>query len=171
MKPFLQADVSSYLAQHDLPDILHVPETDSSSSASSSTSQQSSIPRVNGMASKLLINADTNGNASSNGSSQQPPPVPPRSFESKSFDDDFFSSETPTPPNSNSSNSKLEDLLIDQLVEDDFNPRAFEAMPSTNGLSSSNYQLNNNGTNGQITAGAIFTQTNGVNAPPLRKYF
>ena len=82
-----QADIGAYLAQHDIPDILHVPET--SSSSSSTTSTKDSIPRVNGSAGKLFINstADSNGNSSNGG--QQPPPVPPRSFE-KSFDDNFM---------------------------------------------------------------------------------
>lgn len=73
----LQADVSAYLSQHNLPDILHVP------GATNETVQ------VNGLGNKssLGLNNDSNGNTS-NGS-QQPPPVPPRSFE-KTFDDNFM---------------------------------------------------------------------------------
>ncbi|XP_058794202.1 PTB domain-containing engulfment adapter protein 1-like isoform X2 [Phymastichus coffea] len=153
------ADIGAYLTQHDIPDILYVPDTSSSSAVS--TAAKDSIPRVNGSASKLFINsaADTNGNAS-NGT-QQPPPVPPRSFE-KSFDDNFMGSESPSPQNL-STDSKGEGLLIDEFDEDDFNPRAFEN--TSNGIS--NHLSNNNSTNGQITAGAIFTQTNGINSPPL----
>ncbi|XP_014214277.1 PTB domain-containing engulfment adapter protein 1 [Copidosoma floridanum] len=152
------ADISSYLAQHDIPDILHVP--DQSLAPSSSTGKES-IPRVNGSAGKLFINssADTNGN-SSNGT-QLPPPVPPRSFE-KSFDDNFMGSESSSPRNS-TSGTKTEGLLIDEFDEEDFNPRAFETC--FNGIS--NHLSNNNLSNGQITAGAIFTQTNGINSPPL----
>lgn len=89
-----QADVSAYLAQHDIPDILHVPETSSPSTATtpnSTANKKESIPRVNGSASKLFINAtsDTNGNSAPNGGLQQPPPVPPRSFE-KPFDDQLM---------------------------------------------------------------------------------
>ncbi|KAJ8687352.1 hypothetical protein QAD02_023146 [Eretmocerus hayati] len=154
------ADISSYLKQHELPDILHVPDN-SNSSTTSGTIKESSIPRVNGNAGKLFINssADTNGNAS-NGA-QQPPPVPPRSFE-KTFDDDFMGSE-PTSPQNSSTESKPEGLLIDDFDEDDFNPRAFET--SSNGIT--NNLANNNLSNGQITAGVIFTQTNGTNPPPL----
>lgn len=74
-----------------------------------------------------------------------------------------FRSEPPSPQNS-STDSKGDDLLIDEFDEDDFNPRAFEN--TSNGIT--NHLANNNSTNGQITAGAIFTQTNGINSPPLR---
>ncbi|XP_001604723.2 PTB domain-containing engulfment adapter protein 1 [Nasonia vitripennis] len=154
------ADISSYLAQHDIPDILHVPD---SSSSSATPAKESSIPRVNGSAGKLFINnstADTNGNASNGG--QQPPPVPPRSFE-KSFDDNFMGSEPSSPQNSTGGSNKGEGLLIDEFDEEDFNPRAFET--SSNGIT--NHLSNNNTSNGQITAGDIFTQTNGMNSPPL----
>ncbi|XP_017798579.1 PREDICTED: PTB domain-containing engulfment adapter protein 1-like isoform X2 [Habropoda laboriosa] len=108
------ADVSAYLSQHNLPDILHVP------GATNETTQ------INGSSNKssLGISNDSNGNTS-NGS--QPPPVPPRSFE-KSFDDNFMGSEpAPTP----SVGTKLEGLLMDEF-EEDFNPRAYES--AANGL-------------------------------------
>lgn len=77
--------MSSYLTQHNLPDILHVPG--SASTPSESTPEDA--PRLNGTSGKSTgkNGNDTNGN-SSNGP-QQPPPVPPRTFE-KSFDDDFM---------------------------------------------------------------------------------
>ena len=58
----------------------------------------------------------------------------------------------------------MEGLLIDEFDEEDFNPRAFEAF--SNGITN---HLANNNSNGQITAGTIFTQTNGLNSPPLRE--
>ncbi|XP_043498506.1 PTB domain-containing engulfment adapter protein 1-like [Polistes fuscatus] len=143
------ADVSTYLLQHDLPDILHVPGAPSES------------PQVNGTnnnKSPLIgINNDSNGNTS-NGP-QQPPPVPPRSFE-KSFDDDFMGSEaTPTPV----VGTKLEGLLMDEF-EEDFNPRAYET--AANGLA--NLPTNNNSLlNGQLSSNSnIFAQSNGTASPP-----
>ncbi|CAD1472729.1 unnamed protein product, partial [Heterotrigona itama] len=138
------ADVSAYLSQHNLPDILHVP------GATNDTVQ------VNGLGSKssLGIN-DSNGNTS-NGS-QQPPPVPPRSFE-KTFDDNFMgrSETTPTP----SVGTKLEGLLMDEF-EEDFNPRAYES--TANGLTNHNNLLN-----GQVSSNSnFFSQTNGTTSPPL----
>ncbi|KAK9299597.1 hypothetical protein QLX08_007410 [Tetragonisca angustula] len=140
------ADVSAYLSQHNLPDILHVP------GATNDTVQ------VNGLGSKssLGIN-DSNGNTS-NGS-QQPPPVPPRSFE-KTFDDNFMGGEsTPTP----SVGTKLEGLLMDEF-EEDFNPRAYES--TANGLT--NHQTNyNNLLNGQVSSNSnFFSQSNGTTSPP-----
>lgn len=72
-----QADVSAYLSQHNLPDILHVlgAPTDSS--------------QVNGTVNKALLNMSSDSNGNTSNGPQQPPPVPPRSFE-KSFDDDFM---------------------------------------------------------------------------------
>lgn len=144
------ADVSTYLSQHNLPDILHVP------GASTDSSQ------VNGTTSKSLVNtsSDTNGNTS-NGP-QQPPPVPPRSFE-KSFDDDFMGNEPSPAP---SVGTKLEGLLMDEFDEDDFNPRAYET--AANGLA--NHQSNNNPLfNGQLSSGSnFFSQSNGTtSSPPL----
>ncbi|XP_076757795.1 PTB domain-containing engulfment adapter protein 1 [Xylocopa sonorina] len=141
------ADVSAYLSQHNLPDILHVP------GATNETAQ------VNGSTSKssLAVNNDSNGNTS-NGS-QQPPPVPPRSFE-KTFDDNFMGSEpAPTP----SVGTKLEGLLMDEF-EEDFNPRAYES--AVNGLA--NHQTNHNSVlNGQISSNSnFFSQSNGTTSPP-----
>ncbi|XP_033217766.1 PTB domain-containing engulfment adapter protein 1-like [Belonocnema kinseyi] len=161
------ADISSYLSQHNIPDILHVPETPAASStttASTTTTSNSltDIPRVNGGPTKFILNSsnDTNGNAS-NGS-LQPPPVPPRSFE-KSFDDDFIAKDSPSTP-SPSVGTKLEGLLMDEF-EEDFNPRAFES--ASNGLS--NHQSNNNPLlNGQSSpVSNFFSQSNGLNSPPL----
>ncbi|OAD54266.1 PTB domain-containing adapter protein ced-6 [Eufriesea mexicana] len=140
------ADVSAYLSQHNLPDILHVP------GATNDTAQ------VNGLGSKssLSINSDSNGNTS-NGS--QPPPVPPRSFE-KTFDDNFMGNEpTPTP----SVGTKLEGLLMDEF-EEDFNPRAYES--AANGLT--NHQTNHNSLlNGQVSSNSnFFSQSNGTTSPP-----
>ncbi|XP_043465817.1 PTB domain-containing engulfment adapter protein 1-like [Leptopilina heterotoma] len=157
------ADISSYLSQHNIPDILYIPEvpTASTTTASTTTNSLTDASRVNGGPGKFILNSssDTNGNAS-NGA-QQPPPVPPRSFE-KSFDDDFIgkNSSTPTP----AVGTKLEGLLMDEF-EEDFNPRAFEN-PS-NG--SPNHQSNNNSLlNGQSPSGSnFFAQTNGLNSAPL----
>ncbi|TGZ50278.1 PTB domain-containing engulfment adapter protein 1 [Temnothorax longispinosus] len=140
------ADVSAYLSQHNIPDILHVPGAPTDS------------PQVNGTISQPLLNmSDSNGNTS-NGP-QQPPPVPPRSFE-KSFDDDFMGNEPAPMP---SVGTKLEGLLMDEF-EEDFNPRAYET--ATNGLA--NHQSNNNPLlNGQISSGSIFfSQSNGTTSPP-----
>ncbi|KAG6794431.1 PTB domain-containing engulfment adapter protein 1 [Apis mellifera caucasica] len=141
------ADVSAYLSQHNLPDILHVP------GATNETVQ------VNGLGNKssLGLNNDSNGNTS-NGS-QQPPPVPPRSFE-KTFDDNFMGNEpTPTP----SVGTKLEGLLMDEF-EEDFNPRAYES--AMNGLA--NHQTNhNNLLNSQVSSNSnFFSQSNGTTSPP-----
>ncbi|PBC27744.1 PTB domain-containing adapter protein ced-6 [Apis cerana cerana] len=141
------ADVSAYLSQHNLPDILHVP------GAINETVQ------VNGLGNKssLGLNNDSNGNTS-NGS-QQPPPVPPRSFE-KTFDDNFMGNEpTPTP----SVGTKLEGLLMDEF-EEDFNPRAYES--AINGLA--NHQTNhNNLLNSQVSSNSnFFSQSNGTTSPP-----
>ena len=144
------ADVSAYLSQHNLPDILHVP----GGVPSNETTQ------VNGTSSKpssLGSNSDANGNTS-NGS-QQPPPVPPRSFE-KTFDDNFLGSEpAPTP----SVGTKLEGLLMDEF-EEDFNPRAYES--AANGLP--NHQTNHSSLlNGQVSANSnFFAQSNGTTSPP-----
>ncbi|KOC68657.1 PTB domain-containing adapter protein ced-6 [Habropoda laboriosa] len=140
------ADVSAYLSQHNLPDILHVP------GATNETTQ------INGSSNKssLGISNDSNGNTS-NGS--QPPPVPPRSFE-KSFDDNFMGSEpAPTP----SVGTKLEGLLMDEF-EEDFNPRAYES--AANGLG--NHQTNHNSLlNGQVSSNSnFFSQSNGTTSPP-----
>ncbi|XP_003694775.1 PTB domain-containing engulfment adapter protein 1 [Apis florea] len=141
------ADVSAYLSQHNLPDILHVP------GATNETMQ------VNGLGNKssLGLNNDSNGNTS-NGS-QQPPPVPPRSFE-KTFDDNFMGNEpTPTP----SVGTKLEGLLMDEF-EEDFNPRAYES--AINGLA--NHQTShNNLLNSQVSSNSnFFSQSNGTTSPP-----
>ncbi|XP_043785432.1 PTB domain-containing engulfment adapter protein 1-like [Apis laboriosa] len=141
------ADVSAYLSQHNLPDILHVPGT------------TNETVQVNGLGNKssLGLNNDSNGNTS-NGS-QQPPPVPPRSFE-KTFDDNFMGNEpTPTP----SVGTKLEGLLMDEF-EEDFNPRAYES--AINGLA--NHQTNhNNLLNSQVSSNSnFFSQSNGTTSPP-----
>lgn len=141
------ADVSTYLSQHNLPDIFHVPGAPSDSL------------QVNGTISKTLLstNSDSNGNTS-NGP-QQPPPVPPRSFE-KSFDDNFLENEPVSTP---SVGTKLEGLLMDEF-EEDFNPRAYET--AANGLT--NHQSNNNSLlNGQVSSGSnFFSQSNGTTSPP-----
>ncbi|KAK0175302.1 hypothetical protein PV327_009062 [Microctonus hyperodae] len=141
------ADVQSYLAHHNLPDILHVPNN--TDVATEDT------PRINGNGKLSNNKNDTNGNTS-NGA-QQPPPVPPRSFE-KTFDDDFLSNEptsTPTPI----VGTKLEGLLMDEF-EEDFNPRAYET--AANGFG--NHQVNNTLTNGQTTS--PFSSTNNTITPP-----
>ncbi|XP_015514343.2 PTB domain-containing engulfment adapter protein 1 isoform X1 [Neodiprion lecontei] len=157
------ADVTSYLSQHNLPDILHVPSVPMTPESSSSSIDESTKPRMNGSLSKSSLsttNSDSNGNTS-NGI-QQPPPVPPRSFE-KSFDDDFMGSEPPVP----TVGTKLEGLLMDEF-EEDFNPRAHEGL--TNG-SAFNHQSNNNPTlNGQVSSSQqiFFPQANGgASSPPL----
>jgi hypothetical protein len=140
------ADVSAYLSQHNIPDILHVPGAPTDS------------PQINGTINKPLLNmSDSNGNTS-NGP-QQPPPVPPRSFE-KSFDDDFMGNNSAPMP---SVGTKLEGLLMDEF-EEDFNPRAYET--AANGLA--NHQSNNNAFfNGQISSGSnFFSQSNGTISPP-----
>ncbi|KMQ93012.1 ptb domain-containing adapter protein ced-6-like protein [Lasius niger] len=141
------ADVSTYLSQHNLPDILHVlgAPTDS--------------PQVNGTISKTLLNTSSDSNGNTSNGPQQPPPVPPRSFE-KSFDDDFMGNEpVPTP----SVGTKLEGLLMDEF-EEDFNPRAYET--AANGLA--NHQSSNNPLlNGQVPSGTnFFSQSNGTISPP-----
>lgn len=141
------ADVSAYLSQHNLPDILHVlgAPTDS--------------PQVNGTVSKALLNTSSDSNGNTSNGPQQPPPVPPRSFE-KSFDDDFMGNEPMPIP---SVGTKLEGLLMDEF-EEDFNPRAYET--AANGLA--NHQSNNNPLlNGQVSSGSnFFSQSNGTISPP-----
>jgi hypothetical protein len=73
----------------------------------------------------------------------------------------------PSSPQNSSSESKVEKHIINKFDEDDFNPRAYET--SSNGMI--NHALNNNSRNGQISAGTLFTQTNGLNSPPLRKSY
>ncbi|EZA50710.1 hypothetical protein DMN91_000139 [Ooceraea biroi] len=144
------ADVSAYLSQHNLPDILHVPGAPTDS------------PQINGTtSSKLVLNTSSDSNGNTSNGPQQPPPVPPRSFE-KSFDDDFMGSEPAPMP---SVGTKLEGLLMDEF-EEDFNPRAYET--AANGLA--NHQSNNNALlNGQVSSGAnFFSQSNGTtSSPPL----
>ncbi|XP_032672014.1 PTB domain-containing engulfment adapter protein 1-like [Odontomachus brunneus] len=139
------ADVSTYLSQHNLPDILHVPGAPTDS------------PQINGATTKSLLNTSSDSNGNTSNGPQQPPPVPPRSFE-KSFDDDFIN-EPPMP----SVGTKLEGLLMDEF-EEDFNPRAYET--AANGLA--NHQSNNNPLlNGQISSGTnFFSQSNGTTSPP-----
>ncbi|XP_033349995.1 PTB domain-containing engulfment adapter protein 1-like [Bombus vosnesenskii] len=142
------ADVSAYLSQHNLPDILHVPGATNETTHVNGLANKSSLGNIN----------DSNGNTS-NGS-QQPPPVPPRSFE-KTFDDNFMGSEpTPTP----SVGTKLEGLLMDEF-EEDFNPRAYETA-TANGLT--NHQSShNNLLNGQVSSNSnFFSQSNGTTSPP-----
>ncbi|XP_029050621.1 PTB domain-containing engulfment adapter protein 1 isoform X1 [Osmia lignaria lignaria] len=141
------ADVSAYLSQHNLPDILHV------------AGASNEITQVNGSTNKSSpgTNSDSNGNNTTNGS--QPPPVPPRSFE-KSFDDNFMGNEpTPMP----SVGTKLEGLLMDEF-EEDFNPRAYES--AVNGIA--NHQTNHNAIlNGQLSSNSnFFSQSNGSTSPP-----
>lgn len=69
--------MSTYLSQHNIPDILHVPGAPTDSS------------QINGTTSKSLLNISSDSNGNTSNGPQQPPPVPPRSFE-KSFDDDFM---------------------------------------------------------------------------------
>ncbi|XP_060827375.1 PTB domain-containing engulfment adapter protein 1-like [Bombus pascuorum] len=141
------ADVSAYLSQHDLPDILHVP------GAINETTQ------VNGLANKSSLGNINDSNGNTSNGSQQPPPVPPRSFE-KTFDDNFIGSEpTPTP----SVGTKLEGLLMDEF-EEDFNPRAYET--AANGLT--NHQSSHNSLlNGQVSSNSnFFSQSNGTTSPP-----
>ncbi|XP_003400463.1 PTB domain-containing engulfment adapter protein 1-like [Bombus affinis] len=141
------ADVSAYLSQHNLPDILHVPGATNETTQVNGSANKSSLGNIN----------DSNGNTS-NGS-QQPPPVPPRSFE-KTFDDNFMGSEpTPTP----SVGTKLEGLLMDEF-EEDFNPRAYET--AANGLT--NHQSSHNSLlNGQVSSNSnFFSQSNGTTSPP-----
>ncbi|XP_011301628.1 PTB domain-containing engulfment adapter protein 1 [Fopius arisanus] len=139
------ADVQSYLAHHNLPDILHV--------SVSSESPPEGGARLNGNA--KLGKSDTNGNTSNGG--QQPPPVPPRSFD-KSFDDDFMDKQVPTPV----VGTKLEGLLMDEFEEEeeDFNPRAYET--ASNGFSLNSCSI----ANGEATS--PFASTNGTStSPPL----
>ncbi|XP_071869742.1 PTB domain-containing engulfment adapter protein 1 [Bombus fervidus] len=141
------ADVSAYLSQHNLPDILHVP------GATNETTQ------VNGLANKSSLGNINDSNGNTSNGSQQPPPVPPRSFE-KTFDDNFIGSEpTPTP----SVGTKLEGLLMDEF-EEDFNPRAYET--AANGLT--NHQSSHNSLlNGQVSSNSnFFSQSNGTTSPP-----
>uniref|UniRef100_A0ABD2WPK6 PID domain-containing protein n=1 Tax=Trichogramma kaykai TaxID=54128 RepID=A0ABD2WPK6_9HYME len=158
-------DIKTYLIQHDIPDILHVPESSTPSILNPSTTSvlRERVPHLNGSAVQLSfeVNPDPNGNASNENGSQQPPPVPPRSFE-KSSENDLAESES-SAVNNPSDEPKKEGLLIDKFDEDDFNPRAFES-PQNVALSNLS---NNNSNNGHITAGVIFTQTNGFNSPPL----
>ncbi|XP_067212926.1 PTB domain-containing engulfment adapter protein 1 [Linepithema humile] len=141
------ADVSAYLSQHNLPDILHVPGAPADS------------PQVNGTTSKLLLNTGSDSNGNTSNGPQQPPPVPPRNFE-KSFDDDFMGNEPAPMP---SVGTKLEGLLMDEF-EEDFNPRAYET--AANGLAT--HQSNNNALiNGQLSSGSnFFSQSNGTISPP-----
>jgi hypothetical protein len=83
----------------------------------------------------------------------QPPPVPPRAFEvgscSKPFGENDFIGDMLSSSAQPSVGTKLEGLLLDEL-EEDFNPRAYEQMPSNNNNSSSS--------NGSVTS------------PPLCEY-
>ncbi|XP_029175908.1 PTB domain-containing engulfment adapter protein 1-like isoform X2 [Nylanderia fulva] len=143
------ADVSAYLSQHNLPDILHVLGTPTDSS------------QVNGSVSKALLNTSSDSNGNTSNGPQQPPPVPPRSFE-KSFDDDFMGNEPVPIP---SVGTKLEGLLMDEF-EEDFNPRAYET--AANGLA--NHQSNNNPLlNGQVSSGLNFFSQSNVAPPPKTK--
>ncbi|XP_015602655.1 PTB domain-containing engulfment adapter protein 1 isoform X2 [Cephus cinctus] len=153
------ADITSYLSQHNLPDILHVPGA--LASPDSSTASLTDSVRLNGSGSKLLSSSISDSNGNTSNGPQQPPPVPPRSFE-KSFDDDFMGSEPASAP---TVGTKLEGLLMDEF-EEDFNPRAYES--AVNGLA--NHQSNNNPLlNGQASSGTnFFPQANGtINSPPL----
>lgn len=139
------ADVSAYLSQHNLPDILHVP------GATNETAQ------VNGSTGKSCVGISNDSNGNTSNGSPQPPPVPPRSFE-KSFDDNFMGSESASTP---SVGTKLEGLLMDEF-EEDFNPRAYES--AVNGLT--NHQTNHNSVlNGQVSS-STFSQSNGSTSPP-----
>lgn len=142
------ADVSTYLMQHNLPDILHVPGTPSEPHQG-----------INGTENKSLIGVSSDSNGNAPNGPQQPPPVPPRSFE-KSFDDDFIGNEAMSTP---SVGTKLEGLLMDEF-EEDFNPRAYET--AANGLL--NHRTNNNALlNGQLSSTTnIFSQSNGTTSPP-----
>lgn len=147
------ADVQSNLTDHDLPDILHVPIK--TQDLSDDVSRLNNNNNINTNGNKL--SSDKNGNTL-NGSQQEPPPVPPRSFE-KSFDENFL--------NSNKSlstvltrvieNKPVENQLIDDEFDEDFNPRAYEA--ATNGFH------HNNMLNGKTTAS--FPSINDSLTPPL----
>ncbi|KAG8040002.1 hypothetical protein G9C98_001520 [Cotesia typhae] len=139
------ADVQSYLAHHNLPDILHVP---------SNSDAAPEGPRLNGT-SHVKAKNDANGN-----DSRSPPPVPPRNFD-KAFDDDFITNnESSSSIQSPAVGTKLEGLLMDEF-EEDFNPRAYET--TANGFG--NHQ-NNNLSNGQ--SASLFVSSNGNGTtPPL----
>ncbi|XP_048513848.1 PTB domain-containing engulfment adapter protein 1-like [Athalia rosae] len=156
------ADVSSYLSQHNLPDILHVPSAPVVPDSCSSSFTDTSKPRLNGSFSKSSSSASSDSNGNTSNGVQQPPPVPPRSFE-KNFDDDFISGELPAP----TVGTKLEGLLMDEF-EEDFNPRAHEGL--TNGTANNHRSNNNPLSDGpQISpAQLFFPQANGVaGSPPL----
>ncbi|XP_012270103.1 PTB domain-containing engulfment adapter protein 1 [Orussus abietinus] len=152
-----KADVQAYLAKHNLPHILHVPEA-----PSSPTSSSTDPSCLNGGGSKLLMNTSSDSNGNTQNGPQQPPPVPPRSFE-KSFDDDFMGTEPAPVP---SVGTKLEGLLMDEF-EEDFNPRAYES--TANGVANSHPTNNGSLINGQLSSsGNFFPQVNGsVSSPPL----
>jgi len=110
-------DLEGYMRRNKITDMLKVVDLPSNSDQPNGSA---SVASSNG----LLLNLST-GSLSSQ-SSASPPVVPPRSFE-KSAD---LISDTP------SVGTKLEGLLLDEL-DDDFNPRAFEAQ-TTNHPSSPN---------------------------------
>ncbi|XP_057322037.1 PTB domain-containing engulfment adapter protein 1-like [Microplitis mediator] len=143
------ADVQSYLAHHNLPDILHVP---------TNSDGVPEGPRLNGT-SHVQNKNDTNGNNANE--SRSPPPVPPRNFD-KTFDDDFMSNNESSPSiQSPVVGTKLEGLLMDEF-EEDFNPRAYET--TANGFG--NHQNNNSLSNGQSTSPFVSSNGNGT-TPPL----
>ncbi|KAL0267623.1 UNVERIFIED_CONTAM: hypothetical protein PYX00_009839 [Menopon gallinae] len=136
------ADVEEYMAKNGIANLLTVQQSsntnDKDKDNNSITNSTDSTPLSFSSANDFLN--DTNSNSSRNSRTQYdqlvnfgtnasengaaPPPVPPRAFESnKPFQNDFLRDNTTTQP---SVGTKLEGLLLDDL-EDDFNPRAYEA--------------------------------------------
>ncbi|KAJ9591282.1 hypothetical protein L9F63_002185, partial [Diploptera punctata] len=154
-----QGDIEEYMSRNAITDLLSVSTSTSSNSTMSPSSNDFnySSDNMNGGLQQSkengnLLNLSSCSTGSSNGISTppavslaQPPPVPPRAFEatsSKAFGEDSFISDMLS-TNQPSVGTKLEGLLLNELDEDDFNPRAYECLPSNN--NSGNVTFNTNG--------------------------
>ncbi|XP_026685228.1 PTB domain-containing adapter protein ced-6-like [Diaphorina citri] len=127
-------DVATYMRVHGLTDLTLVEtttngNTGTSNSAGGNTGDSKPTAQTNGMTSLLLnLNDTPTTPAVTNGSSV--PPVPPRSFHNDLLSELALTS---SPGGAGSSavapsvGRKLEGLLLDDLLEDDFDPRAHES--------------------------------------------
>lgn len=158
-----QGEVEEYMSRNGITDLLNVSHSTSSSGTTMSPSSNDfnySSDNINGGLQQNkengnLLNLSTCSTGSSNGISTppsaslaQPPPVPPRAFEassgSKAFGENSFISDMLS-SNQPSVGTKLEGLLLNELDEDDFNPRAYERLPSSNNNNSANVMFSTNG--------------------------
>ncbi|PNF29250.1 PTB domain-containing engulfment adapter protein 1 [Cryptotermes secundus] len=161
-----QSDVEEYMSRNGITDLLSIDSSSSSSGTTTSPSSNDSnyssdnIHSGQNKENGNLLNLST---GSSNGISTppfsaslaQPPPVPPRAFEvgsgSKPFGESDFIGDMLSSSAQPSVGTKLEGLLLDEL-EEDFNPRAYEQMPS------------NINSSGSVT---LSSSNGSVSSPPL----